>query len=67
MDGECLGCGTEIDYSEGVCPECGWDPREFRERGRHALEKEGHGEPEEDRSGGGPPGPGGLVLLATNL
>ncbi len=62
MDGECLGCGTEIDYSEGACPECGWDPEDFRERGRYNLETGGHGEPEDDSSGSGPPaGPGGLT------
>lgn len=63
MHGECLGCGIEFDYSEGECPECGWDPEEFRERGRHGLEKEGHGEPDDDGddTGGPPPGPGGLL------
>lgn len=35
MKGKCLGCGVEIDYSTGACPECGWNPAEFRERGRH--------------------------------
>jgi len=63
MDRRCLGCGIEIDYSEGVCPECGWDVAEFRARGRHGLEKPGHGEPESDSDGssGPPPGPGGLL------
>lgn len=61
MTGECLGCGIEIDYQESECPECGWDPKEFRDRGRHGLSKEGHGEPEETSgSGGPPPGPDGL-------
>jgi len=61
MDGECLGCGITIDYTE-PCPECGWDPESFRERGRHDLDESGHGEPESDSgSGGPPPGPGGLL------
>ncbi|MES3517326.1 MAG: hypothetical protein PPP58_06655 [Natronomonas sp.] len=63
MDGECLGCGSTIDYSAGDCPECGWNPESFRERDRHGLDREGHGEPEEtsDEGGGPPPGPGGLL------
>lgn len=61
MLGECLGCGAEVDYEEDECPECGWTLDEFRERGRHGLAKDGHGEPEESGSGDGPPpGPGGL-------
>jgi len=63
MDGECLGCGIEFDYREGECPECGRDPAQFRERGRHGLARPGHGEPTGDGSGGPPPGPGGLVGL----
>lgn len=57
MDGECLGCGTAVDYSDGECPSCGWNPEEFREQGRHGLEQEGHGEPDDAGSGGPPPGP----------
>ncbi|MEF8977980.1 MAG: hypothetical protein V5A39_03790 [Haloarculaceae archaeon] len=61
MNGECLGCGTEFDYRDGACPECGWDPEQFRERGRHGLAKAGHGEPEGDGNGGPPSGPGALT------
>lgn len=61
MEGECLGCGIDIDYDEGPCPECGWDLDEFRGRGRHGLEKEGHGEPEDTGGSGPPPGPDGLL------
>lgn len=64
---ECLGCGVDFDTDDGVCPECGWDPADFAERGRYGLAKSGHGEPEDEgdggRSGAGgpPPGPGGLL------
>jgi protein PhnA len=68
---ECLGCGVDFDTDDGVCPECGWDPADFAERGRYGLAKSGHGEPSDDgddgddadRSGsvGPPPGPGGLI------
>ncbi|GAA0210354.1 MULTISPECIES: hypothetical protein [Halobaculum] len=72
---ECLGCGVDFDHSDGDCPECGWSPAEFSERGRYGLAKEGHGEPEDggdadrdgagdDRDGGSrgpPPGPKGLL------
>jgi len=62
MDGECLGCGITFEYSDGECPECGWEPAAFRDRGRYGLGKPGHGEPEDDSgSSGPPPGPGGLV------
>ena len=57
MDGECLGCGTKFDYDDGACPECGWNPEEFRERARHGLARPGHGEPESDGGAGPPPGP----------
>lgn len=62
MNGECLGCGVDLDYTEEACAECGWAPEDFRERGRHGLSKPGHGEPESDGgSGGPPPGPDGLL------
>jgi len=61
MDGECLGCGIEFEYDEGDCPECGWGPEAFRARGRHGLGRPGHGEPEDDSSGGPPPGPDGVT------
>jgi hypothetical protein len=63
MEGECLGCGTDLDYTLAACPECGWEPGAFRERGRYRLERDGHGEPEEDGTSGSgpPPGPGGLL------
>lgn len=54
----CLGCGEPFDWSDGTCPECGWDRNAWVERGRYGLEKEGHGEPDEDGRGGG--GIGGL-------
>jgi hypothetical protein len=63
---ECLGCGVDVDYAEGACPECGWDPAALAERGRYGLAKPGHGEPEgegertESGGGGPPPGPDGL-------
>jgi len=64
---ECLGCGVDFDYAEGACPECGWSPEAFAERGRYGLAKPGHGEPEDggdDRGSGSgsgpPPGPDGL-------
>ena len=60
MDGECLGCGVEFDYGEEECPECGWDLAAFRERDRHGLAKDGHGEPDDEGDGGPPPGPGSL-------
>jgi hypothetical protein len=63
-ENECLGCGIDVDYDEGACPECGWDPADFAARGRYGLAKPGHGEPKEgddDGSGGPPPGPGGLL------
>lgn len=61
MEGECLGCGTAFDYTDGECPECGWDPDDFRERGRHGLSTDGHGEPEDSGSSSGPPpGPDSL-------
>jgi len=57
----CLGCGDPFDWDEGVCPECGWDRDEWAARGRHGLEKDGHGEPDDDgRSGGAGGGLGGL-------
>lgn len=55
MEGECLGCGTEFDYEAGECPACGWSIDEFREHGRHGLEKTGHCEPEDSGGSGGPP------------
>ncbi|MFC7186655.1 hypothetical protein [Halorubrum yunnanense] len=55
----CLGCGEPFDWGEGECPECGWDRDEWATSGRHGLEKEGHGEPEEDGGSGGG-GLGGL-------
>ncbi|MFB6102050.1 MAG: hypothetical protein ABEJ73_05740 [Haloplanus sp.] len=62
-ENECLGCGVDFDYDVGTCPECGWSPADFGERGRYGLAKPGHGEPddESDGSGGPPPGPGGLL------
>lgn len=63
MTGECLGCGVDFDYAEDACPECGWEPAGFRERGRHGLAKEGHGEPESDSGTGPPPGPDSLLGL----
>ncbi|MFW5917038.1 MAG: hypothetical protein ACOCRD_01365 [Halorubrum sp.] len=57
----CLGCGEPFDWGDRECPECGWNRDEWAERGRHGLEKEGHGEPdEESRSGGRGGGLGGL-------
>lgn len=63
MNGECLGCGVDVDYTGEACPECGWMPADFRDGGRHGLSTPGHGEPEDDGSGedGPPPGPDGLV------
>ena len=63
MNGECLGCGAEFDYDVGSCPACGWDPEEFRERGRHGLARSGHGEPDDDGGGGPPPGPKGATRI----
>ncbi len=61
MNTDCLGCGEPFDWSEGRCPDCGWDRDAWAESGRHGLEKEGHGEPEEDdRPGGSGGGMGGL-------
>jgi protein PhnA len=67
-ENECLGCGVDFDYDEGVCPACGWDPQAFAARGRYGLAKPGYGEPDEDGDGDGehdgpsgpPPGPRGL-------
>lgn len=61
--GECLGCGLDLDYTEESCPDCGWEPADFRARGRYGLSKPGHGEQEEDGDSGDgpPPGPNGLV------
>ncbi|GAB7010619.1 hypothetical protein [Halorubrum trueperi] len=53
----CLGCGEPFDWDDGACPECGWTRDDWVARGRHGLEKDGHGEPERgsssDGSGGG--------------
>lgn len=49
----CLGCGEPFDWSEEVCPDCGWDRSEWIDRDRHGLAKEGHGEPESDSSDAG--------------
>ena len=57
----CLGCGEPFDWGDVECPACGWDRDEWAADGRHGLEKEGHGEPEEDReTGGSGGGMGGL-------
>ncbi|ACM56329.1 hypothetical protein [Halorubrum lacusprofundi] len=49
----CLGCGEPFDWSDGECPDCGWSRDQWAARGRHGLEKEGHGEPNEEGTSGG--------------
>ncbi|SNZ15053.1 hypothetical protein SAMN06269185_2362 [Natronoarchaeum philippinense] len=51
-DTACLGCGEPFDWDDGTCPDCGWCCDEWADRGRHGLEKEGHGEPPEDGTTG---------------
>lgn len=60
-DTACLGCGEPFDWEAGDCPACGWSRNEWADRGRHGLEKDGHGEPDEDgKAGGAGGGLGGL-------
>ncbi|WP_418284559.1 hypothetical protein [Halorubrum sp. DTA46] len=47
-----------VRLEDDECPECGWRRSEWAAQGRHGLEKEGHGEPEEDGSSGGVGGGG---------
>lgn len=60
MNTACLGCGEPFDWGAGTCPTCGWNRDEWVAAGRHGLEKDGHGEPEDDGSGGRGGGMGGL-------
>ena len=67
-ENECLGCGVDFDYDEGVRPECDWDPRDFSARSRYGLANPGHREPDDEGDGerdggpsGPPPGPKGLL------
>lgn len=61
IENACLDCSKPFDWGDGECPACGWDRDEWAASGRHGLEKEGHGEPEEeDKTGSTGSGTGGL-------
>jgi hypothetical protein len=50
----CQRCSEPFDWTEATCPHCGWDRAAWVAGGRYGLTTGGHGEPEGDRSGGGP-------------